>query len=143
MTSLVKKVFIDAPPSKVFDLISDVESFSRYSSLIKDIRMTSPGVYHWRVEILGITLEWDSVIVECKKPERFAWRSTSGIYNTGSYTLRQVDNGTEVTFRMEYHFKGGFLNNLTAPLISQITSMVTEELLEVCRKMVEGDKKGD
>ncbi len=129
MSSISEKVFIDAPPDEVFDLICRVEAFAGYSSHIKEIKEVSPGIYRWRIEFLGFTLEWEAIVVESKRPERFAWRSYIGVFNSGSYELNEREGGTEVAFKMEFSLTGNPLEAVIAPLLNRIIAHVAEELL--------------
>ncbi len=129
MPSISEKLFINAQPERVFDLISRVEDFAGYSSHIKEIKEVSPGIYRWRIEFLGFTLEWEAIVVESKRPERFAWRSSTGVFNTGSYELKERAGGTEVAFKMEFSLTGNPIEAVIAPLLNQIIAHVAEELL--------------
>ncbi len=129
MPSISRTVLINAPPEEVFDLICRVEDFSGYSSHIKEVRQISPGVYCWRAEFLGFTLEWEATITESIRPERFAWSSSKGVFNTGRYTLKERDGSTEVALQMEFSLTGSPLEILIAPMLNEITSHVAEELL--------------
>ncbi len=129
MSSISEKIFINAPPDEVFDLICRVEAFAGYSSHIKEIKEVSPGTYRWRVEFLGFNLEWEAIVIESRRPERFAWRSSKGVFNTGSYELKESAGGTEVAFKMEFSLTGNPLEAVIAPLLNQIIAHVAEELL--------------
>lgn len=142
MTVLSRTVRIAAPPERVFDLVSDVEGFSRHSTFIREIRQTEPGVYRWRVELLGITFSWDSVVSEKRRPERFSWRSREGIFNRGTYELTPVEGGTEVSFRMEYRLTGKTLEMILAPMLDQLISVVATELLYHVKREIEEKEEG-
>jgi uncharacterized membrane protein len=129
MPSINRTVFINAPPEEVFDLICRVEDFSVYSSHIKEIKQVSPGVYRWRAEFLGFTLEWEATVTESIRPERFAWISSKGVFNTGRYTLKKRDGGTDIAFQMEFSLTGSPLERIIAPLLNEIISHVAEEML--------------
>ncbi len=129
MSSISEKVFINAPPERVFDLICRIEDFAGYSSHIKEIKEVSPGIYRWRIEFMGFTLEWEAIVVESTRPERFAWRSSTGVFNTGSYELKGISGGTEVAFKMEFSLTGSPLEAVIAPLLNRIIAHVAEELL--------------
>ena len=140
MYHIGRKVIINASPEKVFDLISAVADFSRYSTYIKEVKEISKGKYLWRVELFGIRLEWEATVSESKRPERFAWKSDKGPYNTGTYELKPLDNGTEVSFNMEYSLTGNVLEAFIAPLLTNIISIVAGEFLEKVKKELEGQK---
>ncbi len=129
MPSINRTVIINATPEEVFDLICRVEDFSGYSSHIKEVKQISPGVYRWMAEFLGFTLKWEATVTESIRPERFAWRSSKGVFNTGRYTLKEIDGSTEVTFQMEFSLTGSPLERVIAPLLNEIISHVAEEIL--------------
>ncbi len=137
MATVTRIINIKAPPEDVFDLIERVEEFSNFSSHIKEVRPTGPGKYHWKVEFLGKRLEWDAVITEHKKPERFSWRSTRGIYNTGSYELVPKDRGTRVIFKMRYRFTGSVLETFLNPLLERVASQAAEDVLKRIKEKLE------
>ncbi|GMR04489.1 MAG: hypothetical protein BMS9Abin23_0387 [Thermodesulfobacteriota bacterium] len=137
MPSITKEVFIKAPPWEVFDLIADIEDFSRYSSYIKEIKKISPGVYRWKVEFFGLKLEWDSRIIESKRPVRLAWESIRGVFNAGSYDLKPADDGTEVTFKMQYRLHSGLIGVFTAHILDQLHSKVAWEVLTNIKNKLE------
>ena len=138
MPSINRTVFINAPPEEVFDLICAVEDFSEYSSHIKEVRRISPGVYRWRAEFLGFTLKWEATVTESTRPERFAWSSSKGVFNTGGYTLKKRDGGTDIAFQMEFSLTGSPLERIIAPLLNEIISHVAEELLLKVKARLEG-----
>jgi uncharacterized membrane protein len=129
MSSISEKLFINAQPERVFDLICRVEDFVGYSSHIKEITEVSPGIYRWRVEFLGFTLKWEAIVIESRRPERFAWRSSKGVFNTGCYELKESAGGTEVAFEMEFSLTGSPLEAVIAPLLNRIIAHVAEDLL--------------
>ncbi len=137
MAQVRQKVFIDAPPGRVFDVIAQVEDFSRYSKLIKDIKEVRPGIYRWRVEVLGMKFAWEAEVTESKRPVRFAWRSIKGLYNTGSYELEPSDGGTSVTFTMEFRLGARALERFTSPLLERLGSMIMDEVLTNIKKELE------
>ncbi len=129
MSSINEKLFINADPERVFDLICRVEDFAGYSSHIKEVKEVSPDVYRWKIEFLGFNLEWEAVVVESRRPERFAWRSSKGVFNTGCYELKEKAGGTEVAFRMEFSLTRNPLEAVIASILNQTITHVAEELL--------------
>jgi len=133
----IKDLYIDAPPEKVFDLVSDVVNFSRVSSFIREIKEVTPGLYRWKVEVLGITLEWEAEVVESRKPEVFAWQSVSGVYNRGRYEMRPDGGGTRLSLTLEFRLTGGLLDVLTGPLLEKAASMVAGDIMNNVKKILE------
>jgi carbon monoxide dehydrogenase subunit G len=50
-------VEIKADPEAVFDLIGDVENFTRFTSAIDSIEPIEGDAYHWVVHVAGMVLE--------------------------------------------------------------------------------------
>ena len=138
MPKVTRRALIDASPEEVFDVVADVEGFSRYSSCIKEVREASPGVFVWRAEVLGITLTWEAVVTESTRPVRYAWASTGGVFNRGSYTIRPSGSPSgakiEVTFEMEYRLADSPLGEVLSPVLSPVISAVAGELMERIEK---------
>jgi len=138
MSRVSKKILIKAPPERVFDFIARVEDFARHSSYIREIREVSPGVYRWRINVLGMGLEWDAEVVRAERPSRFEWKSVSGICNSGSYVVEPAEGGGSlVTFTMDYHLAGAGVELLVAPCLSRIMSIVSGELLNSIKRELE------
>ncbi len=138
MRTLKHKMVISAPPEKVFDLISNVENFSKYSAYIKEVRPVGDKKFLWRVELFGLKLEWEATVVESNRPEYFAWKSTSGIYNTGSYMLTPTGhNSTTICFTMEYDLKNSATERLIATLVEPVLERLLKESLDKVRLKLE------
>ncbi|MBI5560426.1 MAG: SRPBCC family protein [Deltaproteobacteria bacterium] len=132
------EIEVRAPIEPVFDLISRVEDFSMYSHLIKEIKKVGEKRYRWEVKAFGIPLWWEAEVVEYERPRRFAWRSISGVYNTGSYTLEPSGDGTRVIFEMYYTIPIKFLGGIARHLLSRMILAVYTEVLGNIKKKIEG-----
>ncbi len=137
MGSVRYEIDIKAPPEKVFTIIEDVEAFPRYSSFIDEVRQTASGTYQWKVDLMGMRLDWEAEVTESVRPKRFAWRSVRGTFNRGSYTLEPTAEGTHVSFEMEYHLTDSILERIASPLASRLVSCIYGEFLENIRKELE------
>ena len=137
MQNISKTVVIHASPEDVYDLIARVEDFVLYSSMIREIRHTSPDTYHWRVQIAGFPLEWNAVITERERPRRLAWRTITGMHNAGSYTLAPVEAGTEVSFVMQYELPELFAEMVLAPVLDPLVQHMETNILEAIKRRLE------
>ena len=137
MTSIRETVEIKASPEAVFDLIVRVEDFSLYTGIISEIKATAADTYHWRVRVGGISLDWDTVVTECVRPNAFAWRSISGVVNSGSYHLAPSPVGTVVSFMMEYRLSNRLLEMAFAPLVDPLIRKVGSEILAAVKERLE------
>lgn len=137
MPIIEETIEIKAKPEAVYDLIVRIEDFSLYTGIIKEITAVSPRTYHWTVRIDGISLEWDALITEQIRPERFAWRSVAGVANSGSYTLAPIPAGTKVSFSMEYHLPSRLLEKTLAPLVEPLIRQVSSDILAAVKDRLE------
>jgi|AMFO01.1.fsa_nt_gi Predicted integral membrane protein len=137
-----KTVHIEAPVEDVFDLITRVEEFPAYVSLLKEVRPIGKGTYHWCIELCGIRLAWDGVVTERIRPRRFAWKSCSGQPNSGAFTLQPEGEGTQVRFRMEYRFRDAWLERLLTPVLGYFLDKASDEALAHVKERLEGKDKG-
>ncbi|MEE9590963.1 MAG: SRPBCC family protein [Thermodesulfobacteriota bacterium] len=141
---ITKVVEIETSPEKVFDLISNVEDFSSYSSLIKGVKKLTPNRYRWTAEIAGISFEWDAAITQFERPVNLGWSSVKGLKISGTYNLKAIDGGTRVYFTMEYHLPIHILDRLTEPLIENLLQSVAQEVLtNVKRRLKENGMKNE
>lgn len=107
------EIYIEAPPERVFSVISDVERMYVFDPSVKNITITSKtkrgvGVKsHWVAEREGKIIEWDEEVIEYDPPRVFAFKVTTEWRRTeGRHTL--IPEGTGTRLRLaENHIKGG------------------------------------
>ena len=143
MPSFDSTIVIRASMPRVFDLISRPQEFAECSQYIAHIVPFGKNKYHWEVHAAGITLGWDSVTTEYRRPEHLAWRSITGIENSGSYTLSQTNGGTLLTFEMDHHLPSKLFDAVAAPLSEPFVQAAIMEVLESIKGRLENDSKPD
>ena len=141
MPHIDSTIVIRASMPRVFDLISHPEEFAGCSQHIVRIVPFGEKKYHWEVRAAGITLGWDSVTTEYRRPEHIAWRSITGIDNSGSYSLAQTKQGTVVTFEMDYHLPSKTLDEVAAPMSEPFVQRAITEVLERIKGRLENDSE--
>ena len=139
MPAIFQTATIDADIESVFDLISRIEEFPLYADVRKDVRKIDHDTYRWVARVRGITLEWDSVVTEFKRPTRLAWRSIRGLKNSGAYTLMPSHGGTHVSISMEFSFPNRLLERLLRPLTLPITRAIAAGILAHVKQRLEAD----
>lgn len=97
---------IDAPPSKVFDVLSDPDSYGEWVVGSKKIRDADPDFpapgsrFHHTVGFGPITVSDHTVVEEVKRPQRLKLRARARPLGTAHVTLELKRKGrgkTEVT----------------------------------------------
>lgn len=128
MPTIVQTIDIAATPQRVYELIAHVEGFAEFTEVIREIVPRGGDVYHWVVKAAGVTLEWEAQVIERAPPQRFAWRSLSGVENTGTWDLEPIADGTRVSFTLEYHLASRLLEKAVAraanPLIRKVEAQI-------------------
>jgi uncharacterized protein YndB with AHSA1/START domain len=120
-----KSVKINAPPEKVFGLLTDREQVPKWNKLIKEARVTSTqqtgvgSTVHYVGEAGGAQGEWDIETTEWVKNKKYATRTTSGdLAMLVTWTLKEVNGGTELTYEIRYELPysilGKIINKLKA-----------------------------
>ncbi len=139
MPTISESVTIHADIDAVFDLISRVEEFPLYVSVLKEVREIAHHTYRWVAQARGLNLDWDSVITEFHRPTRLTWRSIRGFNNSGTYHLMQIPEGTRVELTIEYSFDSGLLNGLMEALVIPLTRAATASILARVKERLEQD----
>lgn len=138
MPAVERTVVIGAVPEAVFDLLSRVEDFPRYSRVIRTVRALGRDTYRWTIRVAGFELEWDAVVTEeTRCPRHFAWRSIRGVENGGCFDLRPVAGGTEVRLTMSYRLANPLLERVVDTIAAPLMQRVADELLEQVRRRLE------
>jgi uncharacterized membrane protein len=126
----------------VFDLISRIEEFPLYADALKEVRKIGHDTYRFVAQGGGITLEWDSVVTELKRPTRLAWRSIRGVANSGAYTLAASPAGTLVSISLQFSFPSRLVEALTAPLVIPLTRAQAAGILARVKQRLETGEHG-
>lgn len=137
MPKISESVTINANIEDVFDLISRVEEFPLYATMLKEVREIGIRTYRWTALVRGVTLTWDSIIAEFHRPTRLAWRSIRGFKNSGAYNLISTPNGTRVELTIEYNFAGGPLDGLMGALTIPLARTAAASILAKVRGRLE------
>jgi uncharacterized membrane protein len=98
---------VDVPIRTAYNQWTQFEEFPRFMQDVEEVRQIDDTHLHWRANIAGKPVEWDSEITTQIPDRRISWRSTSGPPNSGAVTFDRVtDNRTRITLRMSYRAPG-------------------------------------
>jgi uncharacterized membrane protein len=107
MGTVTESVDVAAPIRAVYDQWTQFEEFPHFMEGVEEVRQLSDTLTHWRVEIGGVSREFDARITEQLPDERVAWTSTDGTRQAGVITFHRLDpNLTRVTAQMEFEPHG-------------------------------------
>jgi uncharacterized membrane protein len=101
MTTIEKTIEVDVPIRTAYNQWTQFEDFPRFMEGVKEVHQLDDKHLHWRAELMGKEVEWNSEITHQVPDQRISWRSTSGAQNTGSISfLPLTENRTQVTLHM-------------------------------------------
>jgi uncharacterized membrane protein len=96
-------VNLDVPVSTAYNQWTQFEAFPAFMSSVEEVRQVDDTHLHWKATVAGKLKEWDAEITEQIPDQRIAWRSTSGVGNSGVVTFHPLSpSRSRVELEMEY-----------------------------------------
>jgi hypothetical protein len=140
--SSTQSLTMSAEPSAIMDVIADFAAYPKWTGAVKKVEVTDPGTggrakrvrfgldaglfkdtyeleYSWRGDGLGVS--WELVSGQLQKSQH------------GSYSLRRVDQATEVTYSLTVALNVP----LVGPLRRKAERTIMDTALKELRKRVE------
>ncbi len=135
-------VEVERPADRVFEFLSRVENYPSWQPGIEKAERTSPGPVQvgttMRLVFRGPSdtrIVATAEVTECTRPERFAYRTTSGPAKvTGTYDFQPTPAGTRVAIRTEVQPTGA-LRLLEGKLAPQVKAEFPVSLLRLKRAL--------
>lgn len=107
MSGTTESVDVAVPIRTAYDQWTQFEEFPQFMANVEEVRQVSDTMTHWKVEIAGVTREFDAKITEQLPDERVAWTSTDGVQQAGVVTFHRLDEATtRVTLQMDFEPHG-------------------------------------
>lgn len=140
------EVFIDAPPEKVWDCISDVKNYDKWAKFFKNTlpdhldRIEKAGDYsYFETRILGVPLKGKVVIVERVPPQRSAFYLLSEYRGGGEFLLEPLADGTRVHYTVWSEIPSFYLGKVVdRALLAKRAHEQMREHLDRLKAYVEG-----
>jgi uncharacterized membrane protein len=105
-------VDVAAPVRVAYNQWTQFEEFPRFMEGVEEIRQGADDMLHWKVQIAGVTREFDTKITQQTPDQRIAWTTIDGPKHAGVVTFHPLDDDTtRVTLQMDYEPEG-FLENV-------------------------------
>jgi uncharacterized protein YndB with AHSA1/START domain len=142
MEKIKKTVFINAPPAKVFDYLSDPTHLPEVWPSMVDVSgvKTKPdgaNAFDWTYKMAGVKFHGHSETVEVERNHRRVFRNEKGIPSTFRWTFEPHDKGTDFSAEVEYEIPGALLGRLAAPFLRRINEREADTMMENTRERME------
>jgi uncharacterized membrane protein len=116
MSTITESIDVKVTVPAAYNQWTQFESFPRFMDGVEEIRQLDETRTHWRINVGGVTKEFDATITEQNPDERVAWTSDSGPTHAGVITFHRIDDDTtRVTAQMDIDPEG-FVENVADKL---------------------------
>ncbi|MDA8388476.1 MAG: SRPBCC family protein [Nitrospiraceae bacterium] len=108
MTTISKKIGINAPVERVFSLVTSPENWPRFVSGLVEVRDLSPdmpskgGTFTWEYNLMGRRVTGRGEMTEYEKDKRCALLLTGEFPMKENYEFSRTPGGTELKVDVEY-----------------------------------------
>ena len=116
MKTIEKSIIVNVPVTMAYNQWTQFESFPQFMEGVKEVRQMGEKRLHWRAEIGGKTEEWDAEIFQQIPDDRIAWRSVSGVKNSGQVIFTAVGNDQTKVFLQLHYDPAGVAENVAHAL---------------------------
>ena len=111
MASIDDSVQVNVPVSSAYNQWTQFEDFSRFMKGVHEVKQLDDTHLHWRAEVMGKDVEWDSEITRQIPDRAIEWRTTAGLPNAGRVEFAPLADGhTEVKVHIDYEPRGALEN---------------------------------
>jgi uncharacterized membrane protein len=136
-----RSVSINRPAEELYRYWRDFTNLPRFMFHLQSVTETGPGTSHWVTKApAGQQVEWDSEIVDDRRNEAIAWRSTGGdVFNAGTveFEPKPGGRGTIVRVDMQYYARGGVAGTAVAMLFNQAPEQQVADDLRRLKQLIE------
>ncbi len=106
-STTAESIEVNVPVSTAYNQWTQFEDFPKFMDSVHEVRQLDDTHLHWRADVAGKEEEWDAEITEQIPDKRIAWRSITGVRNSGVVTFHKIsDSTTRITLQMDYEPRG-------------------------------------
>ena len=144
MRKIIEETVIERTPDEVWSLISDPDRYPDFFKGLTSWKLLSrePGIgarYRVLMQVGSIEAGGIVSVTEWRTSKVIRWESERGIHQRGSWRLRPVENGTEVTLEISFDLSGGPVGRLVELLTGRIIARNMWATLLAARRLLESD----
>jgi uncharacterized membrane protein len=133
---------INSPAQKLYDFWRDFENLPRFMERLQSVTRKDETTSHWvaKAPVGGMSIEWDSEIVEDQPGSHIAWRTLPGsqVRHQGSVLFEPAGtHGCIVHVEMQYAAPGGKLGAIAARILGEDPELQIRRDLRALKQFIE------
>lgn len=136
MPHVEKSRVVPLPYERVWQAVTDVESFSTFMDSVDSITVLEKGPNYsrekWVARLRGAPFRWEEEDRHYPEEGRIAYRQTQGDLKTfeGEWRLERVEAGTRVTFTCDFEFGIPMISALLNPVAGLLIGENIDAMLD-------------
>jgi len=146
MTQLAREIDIDAPPDRVYEVVTDPNRLGDWVTIQEELEQAPDGdlepgsELRQRVKVAGTRFHLSWKVVEANRSTRVVWegRGPMGSRAKAVYELSQDGNGgTRFSYLNEFMLPGGAAGKLAGRAVVAASGREADRTLKRLKKLVE------
>jgi uncharacterized membrane protein len=127
VATIEKSIEVTVPVRIAYNQWTQFEDFPRFMEGVKEVTQLDDKRLHWKAEIAGKELEWDTEITELSPEHQIAWTSRGGGVNDGIVMFQPLsDTRSRIRLHVAY-LPDGFVEHVEDEL-GAVSSRVQRDL---------------
>jgi uncharacterized protein YndB with AHSA1/START domain len=126
MASVQTSIDIDAPPQRVWDVVTDLERLGEWVSIHRDFPEDPPAEvnkdtsFHQTLAVAGTPFSVEWTATEVDSPQKLSWKGTgpAGTSARTTYSLAAENGGTRFSYENEFELPGGQVGEAAAGVVA-------------------------
>lgn len=127
MNTIKESIDVNVPVRTAYNQWTQFEDFPKIMEDVREVKQLDDTHVHWRAEVMGKDLEWDSEITEQVPDRMIAWHSVSGPEHAGAVEFEPVGSDkTRIRLRVDYEPEG--VMEKAGDVLETVTRRARDEL---------------
>jgi uncharacterized membrane protein len=141
---ITKDITINAPPERVYEVVSQVQALPRFLAHVRAVQITGAGRSRWTVDgPAGLPVRWEAEVTRLRPHESITWQTIGRplVAHTGTIRLdRNPDGGTRFGIKMSYNPLVGWLGHVLVTVLGANPKRFIDEDLVRLKSLLEQGK---